>query len=302
MSTAGGGAPGGGPGGNRWPGPGLPQPGLRPGPNVPPQGGWGPHPPGPPTPPPRPARRPGVLRYVFDPFRAAQAVFRPSRPGVVEDPTVRKLQLWRAVAGFAAWVWLTVTYSAISDAGKVTDVVFERFNQSWISVLVLICTFPVVVGAFCAAAGSGLRQTYLRRALRPLGAVAAVVASMFTFPLAMAPEFESFRDFTGIPGKVVISLLALWSLGFAIYGIGLSLVHVFRTADIHEVVPPVLATLLVWEMAIMDVATGAYGNVPPLARIAFMMGAPVTVTALAAWELHRLRRRHGLRLRTALRG
>lgn len=78
--------------------------------------------------------------------------------------------------------------------------------------------------------------------------------------------------------------------------------HVFRTADIHEVVPPILATFLVWEMAIMDVATGAYENVPPLARIAFMAGAPVTVTALSAWEAYRLRRYHGLRLRAALRG
>lgn len=282
-------AAGGVPGGNQGFGPGLPQP------------GWGPYPPGPPMPSPAPPRR-RVLRFVYNPFHAAQRVFRPSRPGVVEDATVRKLQLWRTVAGFVAWVWLTVTYSVISDTGEATEVVFDRLSQSWGTVLVLICTFPVVVGAFCAAARAGLRRLYLRRALKPLGAVAAVFTSMFTFPLAVAPEFGDFRDFVGVPGKVVIALLALWSLGFAIYGIGLSLVHVFRTADIHEIVPPVLATLLVWEMAIVDVATGAYGNVPPLARIAFMMGAPVTVTALSAWEMYRLRRRHGLRLRAALRG
>jgi hypothetical protein len=281
---------------------GLWQPGLQPGSAVPPRAGWGPYPPGPPMPPPEPTRLRRIVRYVFNPFRAAQRVFRPSRPGVVEDPTVRKLQLWRTVAGVVAWVWLTVTYSAISDAGKATHIVSDRLGQSWTSVLVLICTFPVVVGAFCAAARGGLRRVYLRRSLKSLGAVAAVVASMFTFPLAIAPELEGFRDLVGTPGKVVISLLALWSVGFAIYGIGLSLVHVFRTADIHELVPPILATFLVWEMAIMDVATGAYGNVPPLARIAFMMGAPVTVTALSAWEVYRLRRHHGLRLRAALRG
>ena len=242
------------------------------------------------------------MGYVFNPFRAAQRVFRPSRSGVVEDPTVRKLQLWRTIAGFMAWVWLTVTYTVISDAGKASDIVFGRLEQGWISVLVLICTFPVVVGAFCAAARGGLRRVYLRRAVKPLGAVMAVVASMATFPLAVAPESQGFRDFVGVPGKVVIALLALWSLGFAIYGIGLSLVHVFRSADIHELVPPILATFLVWEMAIMDVSTGAYENVPPLARVAFMMGAPLTVTALSAWEVYRLRRHHGLHLRGALRG
>ncbi|MFH8569200.1 hypothetical protein [Streptomyces sp. NPDC017993] len=269
---------------------------------MPPQAGWGPHPPWLPTLPPEPPRGRRILRCIFNPLHAAQRVFRPSRPGVVQDTTVRKLQLWRTVAGVVAWVWLTITYTAISNSGKAADVLSDRFNQSWISVLVLICTFPVVVGAFCAAANGGLRHVYVRRALKPLGAVAAIVASMATFPLAMAPEPAGLRDFVGIPGKVVIALLALWSLGFAIYGIGLSLVHVFRTADIHEMVPPILAAFLVWEMAIMDVATGAYQNVPPLARIAFMMGAPVTVTALSAWEVYRLRRHHGLSLRAALWG
>lgn len=289
------------PEGNQGAGPGLPRPGFRPTSPVPPPAGWGPYPPGPPVRPPATRTR-RVLRCVFNPLHAAQQVFRPSRPDAVEDRTVRRLQLWRTAAGVAAWVWLTVTYSAISGVGKMADVVSDRLSQSWISVLVLICTFPVVVGTFCVMARGGLRRVYLRRALKPLGAVAAVVVSMFMFPLAVAPELEGFRDFVGIPGKVAITLLALWSLGFAIYGIGLCLVHVFRTADIHELLPPVLAALLAWEMAIIDVATGAYENVPALARIAFMMGAPVTVTALSAWEASRLRRYHGLRLRAALRG
>jgi hypothetical protein len=255
-----------------------------------------------PVPRPEPTRRQRILRCVYNPFYAAQRVFRPSRPGAVEDTTVRKLQVWRTWAGVAAWVWLTATYGAISDAGKASDVVSDRLSQSWISVLVLICTFPVVVGVFCGVARGGMRRVYLRRALKPLGAVVAVVASMFTFPLAMAPELGGFRDLVGLPGKVVIGVLAFWSVGFALYGIGLTLVHVFRTADIHEIVPPILATFLVWEMAIMDLATGAYKDVPLIARIAFMMGAPVTVTAMTAWEVYRLRRHHGMRVRAALRG
>ncbi len=77
--------------------------------------------------------------------------------------------------------------------------------------------------------------------------------------------------------------------------------HVFRTADIHEVLPPILAGVLVWEMALLDVTTGAYDQAPPGVRRLFILGAPCTVTALSWWELSRLRRHHGLTLRTALR-
>ncbi|MEU6255655.1 hypothetical protein [Streptomyces sp. NPDC047043] len=252
---------------------------------------------------PEPTRRQRVLRCLRNPLYAAQRVFRPSRPDLIEDATVGRLQLWRTVLGIAAWLWLTVTYGLVSDAGDVKTALSDRFSQSWISVLVLICTLPVVVGVFVAAAHGHLRRLYLRRALRSLGAIVALVASMAVFPLAMAPDAATrgFRDFIGVPGKVVLGLACLWSLGFAVYGIGLALVHVLRTADIHQLLPPALAIVLVWELALLDLITGAYPEVPPLARAVFMMGAPVTVTALSCWEMRRLRHRHGLSLRQALR-
>ncbi|MDJ0386264.1 hypothetical protein [Streptomyces sp. G-G2] len=253
-----------------------------------------------PPPPGGQSRGRKILRGIRNPFYAAQCAFRPSRPGIVDDPQVGKLQLWRTALGLVAWVSLTITYSAVVSADDVKAVAGERFNQSWDSVLALVVTFPVVVGVFVAAARGGLRRVYLRRALRPLGAVMAIMMSMGTSALAMAPELAGLRDAVGLPGKIAIAVLCLWSIGFALYGIGLSLVHVFRTADIHEVVPPILAVVLVWEMALLDVITGAYPQVPAGARAVFILGAPTTVTALSWWELRRLRRHHGLTVRNAL--
>ncbi|MFE5688962.1 hypothetical protein [Streptomyces sp. NPDC056512] len=56
-------------------------------------------------------------------------------------------------------------------------------------------------------------------------------------------------------------------MGFALYGIALCLMHVCRTADIHGVLPPTLATLLVWVMAAVDVISNANVEVPVVARI-----------------------------------
>ena len=293
--------------------------GPSPAPPYPPQGGprppqppagWGPQPPQPygaPRPPgmpptPEPTRRQRALRCVRNPFYAAQRAFRPSRPDRVEDPTVGRLQLWRSVLGIAAWLWLTITYGLISDTADVGSALSDRFSQSWTSVLVLICTFPVVLGVFVAAAQQPLRRLYLRRALRSLTSIGALMGAMATFPLAMAPDpvTKGFRDLIGLPGKILLILACTWSVGFALYGIGLSLIHVLRTADIHELVPPSLAIVLSWELALLDVITGAYAGVPLLARVVFMMGAPITVTALSLWEIRRLRERHGLTLRHAL--
>ncbi|MGW6204575.1 hypothetical protein ACWF9B_13140 [Streptomyces sp. NPDC055089] len=45
---------------------------------------------------------------------------------------------------------------------------------------------------------------------------------------------------------------------------------------------------------------GAYEGVPLGVRLVFLLGAPLTVTAAAMWELRRLRTRHGITLRAAL--
>ncbi|WP_405756966.1 hypothetical protein OG234_01785 [Streptomyces sp. NBC_01420] len=293
----------GGPGGPGGPGAGP----YPPGGTVPPQGPYppGPYGPQPPSPlPPRPplSRGQRILKCVYNPFYAAQRAFRPSRPGTVEDPTVRKIQNWRTGLGIVAWLVLVMSYKPVDSAKGVGEVADDKFSDSWISTLVLVCAFPFVIALFAFAARGALRGLYLRRSLKSFGAVAALMGSMATFPLAMAPDAATtaFRDAVGTPGKVVIITLCAWSLGFALYGIWLCLTHVFRTADIHEVLPPVLATLLVWVMAALAVFSNEDADVPALARIAFLLGGPVSVTVLSCWELYRLGKYHDMSVRQAL--
>ncbi|WUH99693.1 hypothetical protein OHR68_40455 [Spirillospora sp. NBC_00431] len=74
----------------------------------------------------------------------------------------------------------------------------------------------------------------------------------------------------------------------------------FRTADVHEVLPPIIATALVWELAIVDLFSNAYDGAPFLVRVAVILGGPLSVTAVSFWELRRLKTRHNLTLRQAL--
>lgn len=123
----------------------------------------------------------------------------------------------------------------------------------------LSVTFPVAVGVLLALAAPSARRELLRRAARCFGAIVAIVAAVAVFPAAVLSGFVDGR-FATSPVMAVVTygttvLTFLWVVPFMFWGIGLALVHVFRTADIHETVPPLLAMALVWEMTLVDLFT-----------------------------------------------
>ncbi|MFI6370987.1 DUF3824 domain-containing protein [Streptomyces sp. NPDC050546] len=281
------------------PGAGYPPQGA----GYPPQGGYPPHIPHPYTPhvphpmppqapPPGPFTR---LRRRIGPIHTARRVFKPSRPDLVEDAFVARMQKIRTLVGLCAVVWVSVSYKVSSSLRDVAD---DRLDQSWNSVLVLSVTFPVVVGVLVALTAPSARRDLLRRAAKPFGAMVALIAAVFVFPLMVLTGFVDGRFATNpamtVVTWVVVALVMVWVLPFIAWGVGLALLHVFRTADIHQTIPPLLAMTLVWEMTLIDVFTGAYAGVPGPVRLVFLLGAPVSVTAVGLWELRRLRVRYGI--------
>jgi hypothetical protein len=257
-----------------------------------------------PPPMPRPVPRVGPVRRLWravGPIGVGRKVFRPSRPGRVDDPAVARMQKIRSLVGLGAVVWVMVSYKLVASVG---DFASDRAHQSWINVLVLSVTFPVVVGALIGVARPPARRELLRRAAKPFGSIVAIIAAVAVFPASVLTGFVDGRFATNAVMTAVTVLVTLftfvWVLPFVVYGVGMSLVHVFRTADIHETVPPLLALVLVWEMTLIDLLTGAYEGVPGPLRIVLMLGAPVSVTAVALWELRRLRVGYGLTVRGAL--
>ncbi|MGW2314883.1 hypothetical protein [Actinomadura luteofluorescens] len=230
------------------------------------------------------------------------AVFTPSRQDRVHDPAVKKAQIWRTVVGLVAVTWMLFSYGLASDANAVLD---DRFAQIRTTLITLAVTFPIAVVVFIAAARPPNRRLFLRRAVKPAVALITLIVTLAAPRLATGMGYVTEdTDWTAAPWRVVllfaIGAFSLWYIPFGLYGIVQSLVHVFRTADLHDTVPPLLATLLVWEVAIFDVFQGAYGGAPLGVRLAFILGAPLSVTAVAMWELQRLRTRHGITVRGAL--
>lgn len=240
---------------------------------------------------------------LFNPIAVARAVFTPSRPDRVHDPAVKRAQVLRTVLGLVAVTWMLLSYDLAADADAVVD---DRFGQIRTTLIVLAVTFPVAVAAFVLAARPPHRRLFLRRAGKPIGALLALTVALAVPRLITGLGYvDEETDWTASTGRVALlfalGAFLLWLAPFVLYGIAQSLVHVFRTADLHETLPPLLAMLLVWEVALFDLFRDAYDGVPLGVRMAFLLGGPLSVTVVAMWELRRLRVRHGITLRGALR-
>ncbi|MFC9165494.1 hypothetical protein ACFTZ8_32405 [Streptomyces fungicidicus] len=277
-----------------------PQP-YPPQPYVPPQ----PQPPypGPPVPPSGgPITR---LRRRIGPIHTARRVFTPSRPGIVSDREVARMRKIRTLVGVGAFLWMSYAYKL---APQLSDAADEQVDKSWTSALVLAATLPVVVGVLYGLAAPAARRDLLRRAGRCFGAIVAMMAAASVFPIIVLSGFFEGQEplveghFTATKGLILAFTLFVlfWVTPFVVWGVGLAVQHVFRTADIHEAVPPLLIMALAWEMALIDMFTGAHEGVPTVIRYVFILGAPLSVTAVSLWELHRLRVHYGLGMRGLL--
>jgi len=154
--------------------------------------------------------------------------------------------------------------------------------------------------AFIAAARPPNRRLYLRRAVRPLLAMLTLLAT----PLIMVPlsllEKTEYENLWWFLAALSTLLFFLWLLGFAAYGGFLAVTHAFRTADIHELVPPLLTTAVTWAMVPVELTSGGYPGVPAVLQVMLLLGGPLSVTGIAWLEVRRLRRHYGLTFRGAL--
>ncbi|MEZ0157843.1 hypothetical protein [Streptomyces griseorubens] len=89
----------------------------------------------------------------------------------------------------------------------------------------------------------------------------------------------------------------MWMLCFVARGTLRVSGNFFGTGAVHRCLPALLATVTSWLVAVPDLVTGDLHGLGFAFGVVFILGAPVTVTAIALLETGRLRRRYGIRLR-----
>ncbi|WP_208901505.1 hypothetical protein [Streptomyces incarnatus] len=221
---------------------------------------------------------------------AAWAVFHPAWIPEPLDPAVEELKRIRVAAGTVAAVGV---YTFV-EGGFAPE---EMLQNLLIASAVLLGITPLTVGVMLLV----WRRTGSLRPLRPallraLGLLLIFVGSVVATVLLMQNMNTLGYSMLAGLGIVPVGLLTLWMVWFVGAGALRINGNFFGTAAVHRCLPPLLAMVTSWLMALPDLLTGDLHGLGLLLGIVFVLGAPVTVSAIALYELALLKRRHGIRL------
>ncbi|MFF3844720.1 hypothetical protein [Streptomyces sp. NPDC002328] len=257
------------------------------------------------------------LRSAPSPLAAAAAMAAASRPDRVGDPIVQRLQSGRTWAGFLASAGMLFAYPLAESGedillGKVVDVVVG----CGIAFLAGLITLSVFIGM----ARPSLRGVYARRLTGPgtalgvilLGVGVCAGGTLLGMKLLRAEiiPWEDIREAGNLAwlgsfllfvivmviGALVLAVVALFTLAAAVFALN----SCFRVGDVHELLPALISPFLVWSLFALSFFDAPEVAAPPLVLYTFLLGGPLSVTALSIWETRRLRQRYGVTMRSAL--
>ncbi|MCX5193892.1 hypothetical protein OOK31_08285 [Streptomyces sp. NBC_00249] len=246
------------------------------------------------APPPARQRRLGCLGVVVAPLvvvplALAARIHRPVRPDRLVDPAIERAQIARTSIGVLATLWLVYAYPLRESAGAVVE---GKIVEMVMSAGMLLVLGPIALTGFVLSARRPGPAFYRARLRGPLTALGA----LFGTALLLWASVQFGPELLG-PAAGLVTLVLL---PFAIASAVLCVHHTFRTADVHEVLPPLISPVLVWSMCAVQLFDAPPVTAPPVVRLLFLAGPPLSVTALSMWELRRLRVRYGITVRVAL--
>lgn len=230
--------------------------------------------------------------------RLARRVFAVPGPPGITDGTVLRVQRIRGWLALAAAFGVLVVYGSADDWGRL-DEQFE-IRLAVTPVLVLVTT-PVVVGILFRLAGPAARPA-MRAQVRPavlmaLKFVGACTAVPVLLWLASQARGSVQGLFLGPLFDLLVLAAPVWVLMFVAFASPTVARTAFTMDRVHAVFPPVLTGIVVWELAGIGLLFGGLPPGPPPVQLCAVVGGPATVTAVAWWEVHRLRTRFGVSLR-----
>ncbi|MFF7390674.1 hypothetical protein ACFZAE_19815 [Streptomyces scabiei] len=229
--------------------------------------------------------------------RPARRIF-PSRPRHRPlDDDVTRLQRRRAWTATAMSLLILAVYGKPEDVDQAQQQFMMRLT---ISPWLLLLSAPVVVAALFRWSSPDARRamraplsTAGKSALWYVGAFTAVpllCGAIYYTRVHLAPDMNLWA-----PLALLVPLL--WVLLFIVFATGPAVRSAFNTVDVHAALPALLTGALVWEFSAINLAVGGLPPGPPVVQLAALVGGPASVTAVAWWEIRRLRTRHGVRLR-----
>ena len=228
-----------------------------------------------------------TARSFLKPHTVARAVFHPAWIPDSLDPTVERLKRFRVVAGAVASLGV---YTFVEGGFALTELLENALTAS----AVLLFLTPLTVGVMLFV----WRSTGTVRQLRvPLLNSLKLLLLFVGSVVGLALLVQTTSTSGGILLSLVGGLAMMWLLVFVVAGAVRVSGNLFGAAAVHRSLPALLAAVTSWLMAVPDLVTGDLHGLSLTLGVVFILGAPVTVTAIALLETGRLKRRYGIRLR-----
>jgi hypothetical protein len=232
----------------------------------------------------------------------AHRLFPPRGERRIEDPHVTRVQKARAWTAIVMSLLLLAAYGRPEDIGEAEKQYFMRLV---ITPPLLLLSAPVVIAVLFRWASPEARARMRprmraagRAALWYVGAVTAVPLLIATMAWADPGTSSTARTGSDFPWLALAATIpCFWLMFFLGFATGPAVRTGFNSAGVHAALPALLTGVLVWEFALISLAAGGLPPGPPLIKILAFLGGPASVTAVAWWEIHRLRTRYGVRLR-----
>ncbi|MEU8572686.1 hypothetical protein [Streptomyces asoensis] len=240
------------------------------------------------------------------------------RPGQIRDRVIGRLQSGRTLAGLAATGWMLVSYPLAEGRG---EFVLGKLVDLVAGFGILCVAGLVAVTVFITASRPPLRRVYLRRLKAPgetlrallIGSAMAwgggtLLAKLLGGEIVPWSRIHSHGILATVAASVPLVVLVLpVCLVFTLMGavfvlscVWYSFNSCFRLGDVHELLPALVSPVLVWALFVLSCLDGPDVAAPPLVLYPFLLGGPLSVTALSAWEIRRLNRRYGMTFTSAL--
>ncbi|MFF5980594.1 hypothetical protein ACFY78_17290 [Streptomyces olindensis] len=232
----------------------------------------------------------------------AHRLFPPHGHRAADDRQVVRVQKTRAWVAAVMSLLLLAAYGTPEDAVEARELYIMRLA---VTPPLLLLSAPVVIAVLFRWASAQTRSAMrvrVRAALRSAGWYIGAVTALPLLGGAIVLLGRKQEASSGSPGAAPWLIIAaamplVWLLFFVGFATGPAIRTGFNTAAVHAALPALLTGTLVWEFAVISLLAGGLPPGPPVIQALAVLGGPASVTAVAWWEIRRLRAQHGVTLR-----
>jgi hypothetical protein len=238
-------------------------------------------------------KRVGMLSgYFGSSWKLADAIFAPRNCFLgEEDEGIATIYKIRSTIGAIIIIYVAIRYHHIHGISEASGAIYN--NMNWTVFVGLLSIVPAAA-AIMAYTKRGKRKEALLQMRFPIFALGGWLVMTQVFVLV-----ERLLTYAG--GSAMIGLLlslvaliwVLWFLSFTIRTFYLLVTGFCRLGDGHPLLPAAIGSIAAWAPAIKGLlAVGGDEPEPAALTLMLLIGGPVSITLLGAYEVQRLKQKY----------